>query len=76
MQIFDRSGLFCGCILWLLTPRDPQGRLKRPRPCAAAAPAVRPDDPLGLRPAGPGRGGGGWFYSPDDGKTYGVSEEL
>src|SRR5690349_1133758 len=27
VQIFDCSGQLCGRILWLLTPRDPQGRL-------------------------------------------------
>ena len=30
----------------------------------------------GLRPTGPDRWGGGWFYNPDDGKTYNVSAEL
>jgi hypothetical protein len=29
VQIFDCSGLLCGRILWLQTPRDPQGQLNR-----------------------------------------------
>jgi hypothetical protein len=27
VQIFDCSNLLCGRVLWLLIPRDPQGRL-------------------------------------------------
>ncbi len=80
VQIFDCGRLLCGRILWLLTPRDPQGRLHRD--------ANNPDLALrqrrlcgltilwGLRPAGPGRWEGGWFYNPDDGTTYRVSAEL
>lgn len=29
VQIFDCGGLLCGRILWLQTPRDPQGQLNR-----------------------------------------------
>ena len=29
VQIFDCSNLLCGRVLWLLIPRDPQGRLVR-----------------------------------------------
>ena len=29
VQIFDCDGLLCGRILWLQTPRDPQGQLNR-----------------------------------------------
>lgn len=31
VQIFDCSGLLCGRIVWLQTPRDPQGQLNRDR---------------------------------------------
>jgi len=80
VQIFDCSGLLCGRIVWLLIPRDPQGRLNRDR--------NNPDPPLrhrrlcgltilwNLRPTARDRWGGGWFYNPDDGKTYRVSAEL
>jgi hypothetical protein len=29
VQIFDCNGLLCGRLLWLQTPYDPQGQLKR-----------------------------------------------
>lgn len=80
VQIFDCSGLLCGRILWLQTPRDPQGQLNRDR--HNPDPALRQRGLCGLtifwglRPDGPGQWSGGWFYNPDDGKTYRVSAEL
>jgi len=80
VQIFDCSGLLCGRILWLQSPRDPQDQLKRDK--NNPDPALRPRRLCGLTilwglsPAGPDRWGGGWFYNPDDGKTYRVSVEL
>ncbi len=80
VQIFNCGGLLCGRILWLQTPRDPQGQLNRDR--------HNPDPALrqrrlcgltilwGLRSAGPNRWDSGWFYNPDDGKTYNVAAEL
>jgi uncharacterized protein (DUF2147 family) len=80
VQIFDCGTLLCGRILWLETPRDPQGRLDRDK--------NNPDPALrqrrlcgltifwGLRSTGPDRWGGGWFYNPDDGKTYNIEAEL
>lgn len=80
VQIFDCGGLLCGRILWLQTPRDAQDQLSRDR--------HNPDPALrqrrlcgltilwGLREAGPNRWEGGWFYNPDDGKTYSVTAEL
>jgi uncharacterized protein (DUF2147 family) len=80
VQIFDCSNLLCGRILWLQTPRDPQGQLDRDK--------NNPDPVLrkrrlcgltifwGLHPKGSERWGGGRFYNPDDGKTYNVSAEL
>jgi uncharacterized protein (DUF2147 family) len=80
VQIFDCSNLLCGRILWLQTPRDPQGQLDRDK--------NNPDPALrqrrlcgltifwGLHPEGSDRWGGGRFYNPDDGKTYNVSAEL
>ena len=80
VQIFDCTGQLCGRILWLLTPRDPQGRLNRDRNNPDPALRQRPLCGLtvlwGLRPTGPDRWEGGWFYNPDDGKTYRVSAEL
>ncbi|WP_207792058.1 DUF2147 domain-containing protein [Siccirubricoccus phaeus] len=80
VQIFDCDGLLCGRILWLQTPRDPQGQLNRDR--------HNPDPALrqrrlcgmtilwGLRSSGPSRWDGGWFYNPEDGRTYNVTAEL
>jgi len=80
VQIFDCTGPLCGRILWLRTPRDPQGRLNRDR--------NNPDPALrqrrlcgltilwGLRSTGVDRWRGGWFYNPDDGTIYNVSAEL
>ncbi|PHK93814.1 hypothetical protein CR162_16205 [Pseudoroseomonas rhizosphaerae] len=80
VQIFDCSSQLCGRILWMLTPRDPQGQINRDRHNPDPALRQRPLCGLtvlwGLRPAGPDRWGGGWFYNPDDGKTYRVSAEL
>jgi uncharacterized protein (DUF2147 family) len=80
VQIFNCDGLLCGRILWLQTPRDPQGQLNRDR--------NNPDPALrqrrlcgmtilwGLRSSAPNRWDGGWFYNPEDGKTYNVTAEL
>ncbi|HWL69295.1 MAG TPA: DUF2147 domain-containing protein [Geminicoccus sp.] len=80
VQIFDCSGLLCGRILWLQVPRDPQGRLNRDKHNPDAALRQRQLCGLtilwGLRSTGLDRWGGGWFYNPDDGKTYRVSAEL
>lgn len=80
VQIFDCSGLMCGRILWLVVPRDPEGRLDRDK--HNPDPALRQRELCGLtilwnlHPAGPNRWREGWFYNPDDGKTYRVSAEL
>lgn len=80
VQIFHCSNLLCGRILWLQTPRDPQGQLDRDKNNPDAALRQRRLCGLtilwGLHSTGPDRWGGGWFYNPDDGKTYRVSAEL
>ena len=80
VQIFDCGGLLCGRILWLQTPRDPQGQLNRdknnPDPALRQRRLCGLTVLWGLRPTAPDRWGGGWFYNPDDGKTYNVSAEL
>jgi uncharacterized protein (DUF2147 family) len=80
VQIFGCQGLLCGRILWMTIPRDPQGQLNRDK--------KNPDPALrqrrlcgltilwGLRPTGPDRWEGGWFYNPNDGKTYRASAQL
>jgi uncharacterized protein (DUF2147 family) len=80
VQIFDCEDLLCGRILWLQIPRDPLGQLNRDK--------KNPDPALrqrrlcgltilwGLRPTGPDRWEGGWFYNPNDGKTYRASAQM
>jgi uncharacterized protein (DUF2147 family) len=80
VQIFDCKGLLCGRILWLQIPRDSQGQLNRDK--HNPDPALRQRQLCGLtilwdlRPASPGLWEAGWFYNPDDGKTYRVSAQL
>jgi uncharacterized protein (DUF2147 family) len=80
VQIYDCSGLLCGRILWLQTPRDPQGQLNRdrnnPNPALRQRRLCGLTVLWGLRPAGSDRWEGGWFYNPEDGETYNVSAEL
>jgi uncharacterized protein (DUF2147 family) len=80
IQIFDCSNRLCGRVLWLLIPRDPQGRLvrdkKNPEPALRQRPLCGLTIFWGLRPSGPDRWADGWFYNPDDGNTYNISAEL
>jgi uncharacterized protein (DUF2147 family) len=80
IQIFDCSNLLCGRVLWLWIPRDPQGRLvvdkKNPEPSLRQRPLCGLTIFWGVRPSGPDRWTGGWFYNPDDGNTYNISAEL
>jgi uncharacterized protein (DUF2147 family) len=80
VQIFACKGGMCGRILWLKIPRDPQGVLDRDKD--NPDPALRQRGLCGLtilwnlQPDGPNRWKEGWFYDPDDGKTYRVTAEL
>lgn len=80
VQIFDCNGLLCGRVLWLQIPRDPQGVLNRDK--HNPDPALRQRGLCGLtvlwnlHPDGPNRWRDGWFYNPDDGRTYKVTAEL
>lgn len=80
VQIFDCDGLLCGRILWLRIPRDLRGQLDRdknnPDPALRQRRLCGLTILWGLHPTGRDRWGGGWFYNPDDGKTYEVSAEL
>lgn len=80
VQIFDCNGLLCGRILWLQIPRDSQGVLNRDK--HNPDPSLRQRGLCGLtilwnlQPDGANRWRDGWFYNPDDGRTYRVTAEL
>lgn len=80
VQIFDCQGMMCGRIIWLLVPRDPQGVLNRdrknPNPALRGRKLCGLTMLWGLRPTGVNRWQDGWFYNPDDGKTYRVTAQL
>lgn len=56
-------------------PLDSAGQEKL-RSSIAAASGMRDDCPLGGHLAGSGKLEDGWFYNPDDGETYSVTEEI
>ena len=80
VQIFDCSNLLCGRILWLEKPRNAQGQLdldrKNPNPALRQRQLCGLTIFWGLHPAGPDHWTGGWFYNPDDGKTYNIAADL
>ncbi|WP_264715868.1 DUF2147 domain-containing protein [Limobrevibacterium gyesilva] len=80
VQVFDCDGLLCGRILWLLIPRDPRGELDRDKNNPDSALRQRRLCGLtilwGLHATGHDRWSGGWFYNPDDGRTYNVAAQL
>jgi uncharacterized protein (DUF2147 family) len=80
VQIFDCEEMMCGRIVWLAVPRDSQGALDPDKKNPDMALRQRLLCGLtilwNLRPAGPDRWKDGWFYNPDDGKTYRVSAHL
>lgn len=80
VQIFECEGLMCGRIIWLRIPRNAQGELDRDKKNPVPALQQRKLCGLtilwGLRPTGSNRWVDGWFYNPDDGKTYSVTAQL
>ena len=80
IQMFDCSGLQCGRVIWLNNPLNAQGLLKRdtnnPDPALRQRQVCGPTIIWNLRASGPNRWEGGWFYNPDDGKTYRTNMEL
>ena len=80
LQIFDCKGLVCGRIVWLRNVRDPTGQIQRDK--ENPDPTFRQRLLCGLtvlwalRPVGADTWAGGWFYNPDDGRTYRIDAEL
>lgn len=80
VQFFDCGGLVCGRIAWLQKPRDSAGQPHRDKknPSRTLRSRLLCGETIlwGLRPVSPGHWKDGWFYNPDDGKTYRVTAEL
>lgn len=77
IQIFDCSGMLCGRIIWLKVPLDPEGLLRRdplnPDPALRERQICGPTIIWNARPTDSNRWQDGWFYNPEDGKTYRVN---
>jgi uncharacterized protein (DUF2147 family) len=80
VQVFECEGLMCGRIVWLVRPRDAQGDLdrdgKNPLPSLRQRKLCGLTILWGLRPTGSGNWVDGWFYNPEDGKSYRVKANL
>jgi uncharacterized protein (DUF2147 family) len=80
VQTFDCGGLMCGRVVWMVVPRNPQGQLMRdahnPNPLLRQRQLCGLTIIWNLRPAGVNRWRSGWFYNPDDGRTYRVSARF
>lgn len=80
IQLFDCSSMICGRVIWLLAPLDSEGLLKRdklnPDPALRGRQACGQTIIWGLRPTEPNHWEDGWFYNPDDGRTYRLDVEL
>lgn len=80
VQIFDCSSKVCGRIVWLVKPRNGQGRLDRdihnPDADARGRPLCGLTIIWNLEQTGPGHWEGGRFYDPQTGGTYQVRAEM
>lgn len=80
VQIFECELMMCGRIVWLRVPRDAQGLLNRdrnnPEPDLRQRKLCGLTILWGLLPNGPNLWRDGWFYNPDDGKSYRVTAQL
>jgi uncharacterized protein (DUF2147 family) len=77
IQLVECDGTVFGRIVWLHSPRDEQGQVRRDTMNPNRALRERRLCGLtalwGLRPTGPDQWGGGQFYNPENGVTYRVS---
>jgi uncharacterized protein (DUF2147 family) len=80
LQVFDCDGLLCGRVAWLKHVRDPDGQIQRDRKNPDPALRERPICGLtvlwGLGSTDTDSSKPGWFYNPDDGRTYSVTAKL
>ena len=64
VKLFDCSGNLCGQVIWLRNPA-----LRTPKICGRTI-------IWGLRQSGAGAWTDGWFFDPENGKTYNVDASL
>jgi uncharacterized protein (DUF2147 family) len=80
LQIFDCNGLLCGRVAWLKNTREATGEIrhdvKNPDPTLRERLVCGLTVLWALQPVGSNSWKGGWFYNPDDGKTYRTAVEL
>jgi uncharacterized protein (DUF2147 family) len=80
LRIFDCNGFLCGRVAWLKSIHDATGQIrhdgKNPDPALRKRLVCGLTVLWGLRPVGAGSWKDGWFYNPDDGKTYRAAAEL
>lgn len=80
IQLFDCGSMICGRVIWILAPLDSEGLPKRDK--LNPDPALRKRQDCGqtiiwgLRPTAPNQWEDGWFYNPDDGRTYRLDADL
>jgi uncharacterized protein (DUF2147 family) len=80
LQMFDCDGRLCGRVAWLRNVLDPTGQIQRDKQNPEYALRQRLVCGLiviwGLQPVDQESWKGGWFYNPDDGKTYRAAARL
>jgi uncharacterized protein (DUF2147 family) len=80
LQIFDCNGRLCGRVAWLENAHEATRGLrhdvKNPDPTLRERLVCGLTVLWALQPAGCDSWKGGWFYNPDDGKTYRAAAEL
>jgi uncharacterized protein (DUF2147 family) len=80
VQIFDCRGQLCGRVVWLRKPRDRAGSpvrdLKNPDPALRERLVCGLTVFWAMQASGQNEWKNGWFYNPDDGKTYSISADL
>ena len=80
LQIFDCNGLLCGRVAWLKNAHEATGEIrhdvKNPDPTLRERLVCGLTVLWALQPVGSGSWKAGWFYNPDDGKTYRAAAEL
>ena len=80
LQIFDCNGLLCGRVAWLKHAHEATGEIRRdgknPDPTLRARLVCGLTVLWALQPVGVDSWKAGWFYNPDDGKTYRAAAEL